>query len=129
MKSLIILILLIAAPAMADPFLVADPQSAEWYAMRLSTDNGATWGAWTEGPPVEGALRFDLGGIPQGTYKGQARAGGNVTVTDEVTGEISTVWLWSDNAPFVLSVRSGSTPVKVKGRVSTSNGPHPNCPA
>jgi hypothetical protein len=112
---LVLAVLVFAASASAEPFLVADPQPAAWFAMRLSADNGATWSAWTEGPPVSGALRFDLGSVPPGQYKGQARAGGNVEVTDDTTGVKSVVWRWSDPSPFSLSVSTGVPPKNLKG--------------
>ena len=45
-------LLLNVASVTAEPFLSADPQpEATAYRIRLSIDDGATWGAWTQGPP------------------------------------------------------------------------------
>jgi hypothetical protein len=104
----------VASAAIAAPFIVADPQSATKYRMRLSADNGTTWGAWVEGPPINGSLRFDIAGTPAGNYKGEAQAGGEVSVTDSVTGQVSTVFMWSASAPFLLTVRPGQTAVNIR---------------
>lgn len=108
------ILLALAAAAAAGPFLVADPQEATKYRMRLSADGGATWGDWVEGSPVNGALRFDLAGTPAGNYRGEAQAGGVVSVTDAATGQVSTVPLWSASAPFSLTVRPGQTVVNIR---------------
>ena len=100
--------------AIASPFIVADPQTATRYRMRLSADSGATWGTWVEGNPVSGAMRFDIAGTAAGSYKGEAQAGGNVSVTDSTTGQVSTVWMWSATAPFLLNVAAGQTVVNIR---------------
>lgn len=119
MKRLLIIaaILVIAATAMAaGPYIVADPQTdATKYRMRLSADGGVTWGTWTEGPPVSNAMRFDLEPVPKGTYKGEAQAGGDVTVTDTTTGAVSTVFQWSVSAPFGLKKTPGNSPIHIRG--------------
>jgi hypothetical protein len=111
---LIIAILAVAALAIASPFITADPQSATKYQMRLSADNGATWSAWVQGDPVSGAMKFDIGTTPAGSYKGEAQAGGNVSVTDTTTGQVSTVFKWSASAPFSLTVVPGQTIIKIR---------------
>lgn len=116
MRKLLIIasILVIAATAMASPFIVADPNPATKYQMRLSADNGVTWTAWTQGDPVSGAMKFDIGATPAGNYKGEAQAGGNVSVTDTTTGQVSTVFKWSASAPFQLTVVPGQTIIKIR---------------
>jgi streptogramin lyase len=109
-----LVLLAMAAVAVAAPFLVADPQEAAKYRIRLSADNGANWGAWVEGPPVNGALRFDIAGTPAGNYTGEAQAGGDVSVTDSTTGQVSTVFMWSTSAPFLLTVRPGQAVVNIR---------------
>ena len=101
------LVLVLVTAALAAPFIVADPQTATKYRMRLSADNGVTWGSWVEGNPVNGALRFDVSETPTGSYKGEAQAWGKVSITDSTSGQISTVFMWSPSAPFVLSVTPG----------------------
>jgi hypothetical protein len=108
------LVLALATLALATPFIVADPQSATKYQMRLSADNGVTWGAWVQGDPVGGQMKFDIGTTPAGTYKGEAQAGGNVTVTDSTTGNTSTVFKWSTSAPFSLTVVPGQKTLNIK---------------
>lgn len=116
MKVLITLaaILTIATMAFAQPFLVCDPQTdAIRFRIRTSID-GTTWATWTEGPPVNNAMRFDLGGTAPGTYQGQAQAGGEYEVTDITTGQVTSVETWSTSAPFFLTVRSGQVPAGLK---------------
>ena len=113
--SIIFAVLIFAVAAFAAPFIVADPQlDVTKYRMRLSADNGVTWSAWTEGVPVNNALKFDVSGTPKGTYLGEAQAGGDVELTDTTSGLVSTVWQWSASAPFVLKVRAGQTTTKIK---------------
>ena len=118
MKKLFVLLVVLAAMvglAFAQPFLVSNPQTdATKYRMRLSTDAGATWGTWVEGPAVNNALRFDLANIPPASYQGQAQAGAVYTVTDSTTGQTTTADTWSTSAPFVLNVQSSSPPAAVR---------------
>ena len=117
MKRLLIIlaILIFSSPAMAAPFIVADPQiDVTKYRMRLSADNGVSWGTWVEGNPVGNSLKFDISGTPKGTYLGEAQAAGNVELTDSTTGVVSTVWQWSASAPFVLKVRAGQKTTSIK---------------
>jgi hypothetical protein len=114
--ALIFLLLLVCfSIAIAAPFIVADPQvDVTKYRMRLSADNGVTWGSWVEGDPVGNALKFDISGTPKGTYLGEAQAGANVELTDSTSGVVSTVWQWSASAPFVLKVRAGQKTANIK---------------
>ena len=113
--GLTVLILAMAAVVLATPFLISDPQTdATKFRIRLSPDNGATWSAWVQGDPVEGAMKFDIGATPAGNYKGEAQAGGNVTVTDTTTGQTSTVFKWSASAPFGLTMAPGQTVIKIR---------------
>ena len=108
-------ILLFALPALAQPYIVADPQAdADKFRIRFSTDNGVTWGAWAEGPPVDGGLKFSIAGVAPASYKGEAQAGATVELTDSTTGVTTTVEAWSDSAPFLLTVRPGNAPAKIK---------------
>ena len=107
-------ILAVAAMAIASPFIVADPQTATKYRMRLSADNGATWSAWTEGAPIAGAMKFDIAGTVPGNYKGEAQAGDNITLTDSTTGQVSTVFSWSASAPFLLTVKAGQKTINIR---------------
>ena len=108
------IVLILAAVALASPFITADPQTATKYRIRLSSDNGATWSAWTEGAPIAGAMRFDIAGTAPGSYSGEAQAGDNITLTDSTTGQVSTVFGWSASAPFLLTVRAGQRTVNIK---------------
>jgi hypothetical protein len=109
------LVLVLATLALATPFIVADPQSATKYQMRLSADNGVTWGPWTEGVAVSGAMKFDVGTNPAGNYKGEAQAWGVTTsLTDSVTGVTTTVIGWSASAPFLLTLKVGQKTVNIK---------------
>ena len=107
-------ILAFAAAAIASPFIIADPQGATKYRMRLSADNGATWGAWVEGAPIAGAMKFDIASTTPGNYKGEAQAGDNITVTDSTTGQVSTVFSWSASAPFLLTVKAGQKTINIR---------------
>ena len=107
-------ILAVAALAIASPFIVADPQTATKYRLRLSSDNGATWGAWVEGVPVTGAMKFDIAATPAGNYKGEAQAGDNISVTDSTTGVTTTVFGWSASAPFLLVVKAGQKTINIR---------------
>jgi hypothetical protein len=111
---LTVAILAVAALAIASPFIVADPQTATKYRMRLSADNGATWSVWTEGAPISGAMKFDIAGTTPGNYKGEAQAGDNITVTDSTTGQTSTVFGWSASAPFLLTVKAGQKTINIR---------------
>lgn len=104
---------LFAVVVFASPFLVADPATSTKYRMRLSADNGVTWGAWVEGNPVNGAMKFDVAGMTNGTYLGEAQAWGDVEVTDSTSGAITSVGSWSTSSPFVLKVR-GQKVVNIK---------------
>lgn len=118
MKKLFVLLVVMVAMvglAFAQPFLTADPQTdATKYRMRLSTDAGATWGSWVEGPANNNALWFDLSPVPPANYQGQAQAGAIYEVTDTQTGQTTSVDTWSSSAPFALSVRSSSPPTGVR---------------
>ncbi len=98
----------------ASPFVVADPQPAEKYRIRLSADNGQTWGAWVEGFPISGAMRFDISGTPAGNYKGEAQAGATTTLTDSTSGIITTVFAWSTSSPFVLNVKTSQSVLNIR---------------
>jgi hypothetical protein len=111
---LTVVILAVAALAIASPFIVADPQVATKYRMRLSADNGATWGAWVEGNPVAGGMKFDIATTPVGSYKGEAQAGDTISVTDSTTGVTTTVFGWSASAPFLLVVKAGQKTINIK---------------
>ena len=112
---LIVAILAVTALAIASPFIVADPQSATKYQMRLSADNGVTWGPWTEGAAVSGAMRFDAGANPAGPYKGEAQAWGvTSSLTDSTTGVTTTVIGWSASAPFLLVVKAGQKTINIR---------------
>ena len=100
--------------AIAAPFIVADPQVATKYRMRLSADNGTTWGAWVEGNPIAGGMKFDVATTPVGSYKGEAQAGDTISVTDSTTGVTTTVFGWSASAPFLLVVKAGQKTVNIK---------------
>jgi hypothetical protein len=82
--------------------------------MRLSADNGVTWGAWVEGNPVAGAMKFDIATTTPGAYKGEAQAGDNISVTDSTTGVVTTVFGWSASAPFLLNVKAGQKTINIK---------------
>ena len=117
MKKLFVLITILVAfatIALAAPFIVADPQTATKYRMRLSADNGATWSTWTEGAPIAGAMKFDIAGTTPGNYKGEAQAGDNITLTDSTTGQTSTVFSWSASAPFLLTVKAGQKTINIR---------------
>jgi hypothetical protein len=106
----VVVIVAITSLALAEPFLTCDPQTdATKFRLRLSPST-----PWVEGPAVSGAMMFDLGGTTPGTYNGEAQAGGTFQVVDSVTGSISSVDSWSPSAPFVLTVRAGNRPAKVK---------------
>ena len=107
-------ILAVAALAIASPFIVSDPQTATKYRLRLSSDNGATWGAWVEGVPVTGAMKFDIAATAAGNYKGEAQAGDNISVTDSTTGVTTTVFGWSASAPFLLVVKAGQKTINIR---------------
>lgn len=108
-------LLLLSSLAFSEPFLVCDPQpEAIKYRIRLSADAGTTWGPFVEGPPVNSAMRFDLNNTPVGNYTGEAQAAGSYEVTDSISGQISSIEYWSAPAPFVLKVKPGKTPEKVK---------------
>jgi hypothetical protein len=107
-------ILLLAGVAFAEPFLVADPMSeATRYRVRLSADNGTTWGSWVEGTPVNQAARFDLGGTPSGNYRGELQAYGSWRLTDSTSGQTSTVTTWTPSAPFLLIPPSSTRNIRV----------------
>jgi hypothetical protein len=117
MKKLFVLLAILVAftgMALATPFIIADPQVATKYRMRLSSDNGATWGAWVEGVPVTGAMKFDIAATPVGNYKGEAQAGDNISVTDSTTGVTTTVFGWSAAAPFLLTVKAGQKTINIR---------------
>jgi hypothetical protein len=96
-------------------FLVSDPQTdATSFRIRLSADNGATWGAWSVGPPVSNAMRFDLSGYSAGTYQGQAQAGLTTSVTDTTTGVTTTSTAWSASSPFGLRTPSKVSPKAIR---------------
>ena len=108
------MVLVLAAVVLASPFIVSDPQTATKYRMRLSADNGATWGAWVEGAPIAGAMKFDIASTTPGNYKGEAQAGDNISVTDQTTGVTTTVFGWSASAPFLLTVRAGQRTINIR---------------
>ena len=115
MKRFIILsILLFATSAMASPFVVADPSPATNYRLRLSTDNGVTWSAWAVGSTVSGAMKFDLATTTPGSYKAEVQAGGEVTLTDSTTGNVTMVIFWGTSAPFLLNLKAGQKTVNIK---------------
>lgn len=107
-------LLFFASLAFAQPYIISDPDpSATAYRMRLSTD-GTTWGTWTQAPPVNSAMRFDLKPLPGGNYQGQAQAEGTYTVTDSTTGQTSTVKGWSNSAPFLLGIPTFKVPTNTR---------------
>ena len=108
------LVLVLATLALAAPFIIADPQVASKYRMRLSADNGVTWGSWVEGNPVSGGMKFDIATTPVGSYKGEAQAGDTISVTDSTTGVTTSVFGWSASAPFLLVVKAGQKTVNIK---------------
>lgn len=112
---LILVILVFAAMALAQPYITADPQTdASKYRIRFSTDGGATWSTWTEGPPVNNALMFDISGMPVNNYNGEAQAGSEWELTD-MTGMITTtVDAWSASSPFLLKIKRGNAPAQLK---------------
>lgn len=117
------LVCLAPAAAAAEPFLGADPQTdATVYRIRLSADDGATWGAWTQGPSVNNVMRFDLGGTSPGDYDGQAQAGALITVRDTTTGQTTTAPVWSASAPFELRVPTIRAPAQVAIQAPTTAG-------
>ena len=106
----LVMVFVLASVAFAEPFLVADPQTdATKYRIRLAVGTGP-WSSWVEGPPVNSALRFDLGGTPAANYKGEAQAGATISVTDTTTGVVTSTDMWSPSAPFGLNVTTSSTP-------------------
>jgi hypothetical protein len=110
----IFMVLVLAGVALAGPFLVADTQpDATKYRIRLAVGTGP-WSSWVEGPPVSGAMRFDLGGTPAANYKGEAQAGATISVTDTTTGVVTSTDIWSPSAPFGLSVTTSSIPTGIK---------------
>ena len=112
---LIFAILLFVVPAMAQPYISADPQTdATKYRIRFSTDGGVSWSPWTEGPPVNNALMFNIAGMPVADYKGEAQAGAVFEVTDVQTGQVTAVDEWSASSPFLLKVKRGNAPAQLK---------------
>jgi hypothetical protein len=96
-------------------FLVSDPQTdATSFRIRLSADNGSTWGAWSVGPPVSNAMRFDMSTYPAGTFKGEAQAGLTTSVTDTTTGVTTTSTAWSASSPFGLRTPSKVSPKAIR---------------
>jgi len=107
------LLFLLVPLVFASPFLSSDPNPTHTsYQVRLSADNGVTWGAWVEGPPKDNHLWFDLGTTAPGPYKGEAQGFGTWEVTDGMTGTKSSEQTWSPSAPFLLKVPSGVTGIK-----------------
>lgn len=110
----VLLLLLIPAFAVAGPFVISNPDTAaQKYRIRLSLDNGASWGAWAEGQPFENHLYFDLSTTPGNTYSGQAQAFGRFTVVDPVSGQTTYVDQWTISAPFQLTVPKTITGIKI----------------
>jgi hypothetical protein len=72
------------------------------------------FGAWGEGAAKAGAAWFNLESVPDGKYKGQIQAGGDITVTDTTSGISTTAFKWSSTAPFDLSSGTGSKPTGLK---------------
>jgi hypothetical protein len=117
MKRLILIlaILFFAVPALAQPYITADPQTdATKYRIRFSTDGGVSWSPWTEGPPIDNALKFNIAGMQVADYKGEAQAGAVFEVTDTQTGQVTAVDEWSASSPFLLRVKRGNAPASLK---------------
>jgi hypothetical protein len=113
--AILFFMLVFSAIVFASPFIISDPQTdATKFRMRLSADNGATWSAWVEGDPVSGGAKFDLAGVQKGVYKGEMQAGAYCSVTDSTTNVTTTVWIWSESAPFVLDQQISGKPVNIK---------------
>jgi hypothetical protein len=110
----VLLLLLIPALALASPFVISKPDTAaQKYRLRLSLDNGATWGAWAEGQPFENHLYFDLSTIPGDSYLGQAQSFGRFTLFDPVSGQTTYVDHWTTSAPFQLTVPKTITGIEI----------------
>lgn len=115
-QSIILTIaLLIIAPAIAaagEPVLTSDPQvGVTRYRVRLGAN-----AEWTEAEAsAAGAAWFPLASWPRGTYPAcEIQAGGNVSITDTVSGVKTEGWQWSASAPFVYAKMAGATPTGVK---------------
>lgn len=116
MKRLFIIlaVLFFTVPALAQPYITANPQTdATKYRIRFSTDGGVSWSPWTEGPPIDNALKFNIAGMPVNDYKGEAQAGAVFELTDTQTGQVTAVDEWSASAPFLLKVKRGNAPAKL----------------
>ena len=109
----VLLLLLIPAFALASPFVISNPDTAaQKYRIRLSLDDGATWGAWSGGS-LQNHLYFDLSTTPGDTYLGQAQAFGRFTLVDPVSGQTTHVDQWTTSAPFQLTVPKTITGIRV----------------
>jgi hypothetical protein len=117
MKRLIVVfaIILFTVPVSAQPYITADPQTdASKYRIRFSTDGGVSWSPWTEGPPVNNVLLFNIAGMPVNDYRGEAQAGAVFEVTDTQTGQVTAVDEWSASSPFLLRVKRGNAPASLR---------------
>ena len=111
--ALLIVLALSAAIAFASPFVASDPDPNHTrYRVRISQD-GVTWGAWSEGQPQNQHLWFDFGQIAPGTYSGEAQALLIFSVTDTTTGTKTTVEEWSSSAPFSFTIPTGVRIIKI----------------
>lgn len=113
-----LLFILFSTVSFAAPFLISDPStSVVKYRVRLSMDNGQTWGPWGESAPdPTGALKVDLQSLTPANYKGEVQAYGvNISVVDSTTGYTSTTMgVWTPSAPFVLNVMTLNTPKNIR---------------
>ena len=101
MKSIILAILLIPSIAFSGPFLVSDPVTgAESFVIECGAFSPITIQAVSE------AIRYDLANWPYdgGWHTCNAFAVDSYEVTDETTGETTTVQTQSDPAPFRLKI-------------------------
>lgn len=115
--ALLMMFALFVAQARAEgPYLTSDQQvGVTKYRMALAPFGQPTnFGAWAEGAAKSGAAWFNLESVPDGKYKGQIQAGGDITVTDTTSGISTTAFKWSSTAPFDLSSGTGSKPTGLK---------------
>lgn len=108
-------VLAVSGLAFCQPYIACDPQpEASVFRVRLSLDNGVTWGEWVEGPPVNSSMRFDVKPVAKGLYKGEAQAGADITLTDSQTGVVTVAREWSAGAFFILHKKHGKAPTTLR---------------
>jgi len=94
--------LLLPALAFGNPFLVCDPQAG--VTEYVVETNGAESAAFTAEP--DGSMKYDLAGLPQGSYTVRAKAGN--------------IWGWSGYSdPFDFNKAVPGTPTGLR----VSSGP------